>query len=117
MSGIKALCDNLLDQARDKERLANGEPDSIFMLDAKVLRAAAELLKAAPEWISVKDKLPEEYQLENGVLINFLAYMPDFGVDVANYIRPAKTWLCMGIPAEVTHWMPLPQQPKKEDEL
>lgn len=112
MSGIKALCDNLLDQAKDKERLANGEPDSIFMLDAKVLRAVAELLKAAPEWISVKDRLPEEYKGK------YLCYIPGYGIGVASYFKYAVwngRWSLMGFSVKVTHWMPLPQQPKEED--
>lgn len=35
---------SLIDQARDKESLANGEADSIFAEDAKALREAVELL-------------------------------------------------------------------------
>lgn len=41
---------SLLDQARDKDALANGEGDSIFADDAQALREAAELLKSVPEW-------------------------------------------------------------------
>ena len=44
---------SLLDQARDKDALANGEVDSIFADDAQALREAAELLKSVPEWFSV----------------------------------------------------------------
>lgn len=105
MSGIKALCDNLLDQAKDKERLANGEPDSIFMQDAKVLREAAELLKAAPEWISVTDKLPED----NGHYLCALT----FGLVVIDTWY-AGEWVNGG---NVTHWMPLPKLPKEESAL
>lgn len=45
---------SLLDQARDKDALANGEGDSIFADDAQALREAAELLK------SVADRLPND---------------------------------------------------------
>ncbi len=45
---------SLLDQARDKDALANGEADSIFADDARALREAAELLKSVPEWVSVR---------------------------------------------------------------
>ena len=51
---------SLLDQARDKDALANGEADSIFADDARALREAAELLKPAPEWVSVEDRLPND---------------------------------------------------------
>lgn len=37
---------SLLDQARDKDLLADGDESSIFTEDAKYLRAAADLLKA-----------------------------------------------------------------------
>lgn len=80
-----------------------------------VLREAAELLKAAPEWISVKDRLPEEYKGADDELINYLCYMLEYGVDIANYQKPAGVWVCMGIQTKVTHWMPLPEKPKKED--
>lgn len=51
---------SLLDQARDKDALANGEGDSIFADDAQALREAAELLKSVPEWVSVEDRLPND---------------------------------------------------------
>ena len=37
---------SLLDQAQDKDCLANGDETSIFTEDAKALREAADLLKA-----------------------------------------------------------------------
>jgi hypothetical protein len=46
-------------------------------------------------------------------LINYLVYSPDYGVDVGNYVKPAKRWVCMGLPMNVTHWMPLPEPPKE----
>lgn len=51
---------SLLDQARDKDALANGEGDSIFADDAQALREAAELLKSVPEWVSGEDRLPND---------------------------------------------------------
>lgn len=51
---------SLLDQARDKDALANGEADSIFADDARALREAAELLKSVPGWVSVDKALPAE---------------------------------------------------------
>lgn len=62
-------------------------------------------------WISVKDSLPEAWKEKGGDLINYLVFMPEYGVDVGNYAKPVKTWLCMGIPCKVTHWMPLPEPP------
>ena len=63
-------------------------------------------------WISVEDRLPKEWKEKGGDLINYLVFMPEYGVDVGNYAKPVKTWLCMGVPCKVTHWMPLPQAPE-----
>lgn len=54
------IISSLLDQARDKDALANGEADSIFADDARALREAAELLKSVPEWVPVADRLPND---------------------------------------------------------
>ncbi len=63
-------------------------------------------------WISVKDRLPEEHKDAHDELINYLCYMPGYGIDIANYVKPAGVWVCMGIPTKVTHWMPLPDPPE-----
>jgi hypothetical protein len=63
------------------------------------------------EWISVKDRLPDEYRLVLcrwtrgiGASYGFARYNHDNGVwYVSNEGMP-----------EVTHWMPLPQPPKGE---
>lgn len=57
---------------------------------------------------------PKEWRDENGELINYLIYMPLFGVDIGNYVEPMNGWLCLGLPCNVTHWMPLPVPPKEE---
>ena len=47
---------SLLDQARDKDLLADGDETSIFTEDAKALREAVDLLKAQePRVLSVAD--------------------------------------------------------------
>lgn len=78
---------------------------------------AADLIDTrVPRWISVEERLPEQwrYNDEDRTLINYLVYMPEYGVDVGNWINDAKMWLVMGLPAKVTHWMPLPEPPKEE---
>ena len=70
--------------------------------------------KTNSSWISVEDRLPKEWKEKGGDLINYLVFMPEYGVDVGNYAKPVKTWLCMGIPCKVTHWMPLPEPPEVE---
>lgn len=66
------------------------------------------------KWKSVKDDPPKEWKAADGTLINYLVYMPEYGVDVGNYVETAGTWVCMGLPVKVTHWMPLPEPPKEE---
>lgn len=67
-----------------------------------------ELLKER-EWISVKDRLPDEGE-------NVLTYgaRPFYDVFYVNRLIDKKNgeWLYDG----VTHWMPLPEKPESEDD-
>lgn len=79
-----------------------------------ILRMIEQLpaIDAEPaHWISVEDRLPGEWKDNAGELINYTVFMPEYGVDIGNYAKPAKKWLCMGLPVKVTHWMPLPEPP------
>lgn len=95
---------SLLDQARDKDALANGEVDSIFADDAQALREAAELLKSVPEWFSVDKVLPADGR---ACLIATAE-----GWAVAGYYG-SGAWLKLdydelNIECEVTRWRELP---------
>lgn len=67
------------------------------------------------EWISVKDRLPEE----KGEYL--VAYHPCYWDDVKEYVtytgidtfRGKTTWAKKKF-QRITHWMPLPQPPKGE---
>lgn len=63
------------------------------------------------EWHPASEP-PKEWRRDNGEMINYLVYVPEFGVDIGNYGEPAKCWLCMGLPCKPTHWAHLPQPPK-----
>lgn len=65
------------------------------------------------EWIPASEP-PKEWRRDNGEMINYLVYVPEFGVDIGNYGEPAKCWLCMGLPCKPTHWAHLPTPPKQE---
>ena len=65
------------------------------------------------EWISAKEP-PKEWRNDDRTLIRYLVYIPEYGVDVGNYLGQAKTWICMGLPCKVTYWMPLPEPPMEE---
>ena len=83
----------------------------------KVFEAFADHLLAngvtVQQWTPASQP-PEVWRDKNGTLVNYLVYMPEYGVDFGNYMEPAKFWLCRGIPCKVTHWMPLPKPPKED---
>lgn len=64
---------------------------------------------AKPQWISVKDRLPEVGQ-------NALIF--DEGIISVNGILYSKVWhpYHNGFASEPTHWMPLPEPPKDAKE-
>lgn len=91
----------------------------------KVLREAAELLKTAPEWISVDDRLPErntrvlvyaqgkEDGFEGEYVITITSYTDNlFGYNISGWVEP---WQYFFVSYEITHWMPLPEPPTKNN--
>lgn len=73
----------------------------------------ADVSKVMPQWISVKDRLPEEGKL-------VLTYGPDGIIDVLARYRVSKNSWKWGRDGEfitlvfdITHWMPLPEPPKE----
>lgn len=64
------------------------------------------------QWIPVSEP-PKVWRDENGDMVNYIVQTQYFGVDIANYMKPAKEWICMGLPCNVTYWMPLPESPKE----
>ena len=68
--------------------------------------------EAKERWIPVTEP-PEVWRDDEGTFVNYLVYTPEYGVDIGNYMKPAKCWVCMGIPCKITHWMPLPEPPKE----
>lgn len=103
---------SILDQARDKDALANGEADSIFADDARALREAAELLKSVPEWFSVGKVLPLNrkhvigFDVESRLNYPSLYFCPD-AKEFLDEMYDNK-------PVKITHWMPCPEAPKED---
>ena len=71
-----------------------------------------QLEARVPKWISVKERLPEDYKdvlvivRNNGALFTIIAYLTIGGI-----------WVHKGfgrVIGVVTHWMPLPEMPKEE---
>ena len=62
------------------------------------------------KWISVKDRLPEKRQR----VLCYFQYEPESpNVICENTYLGFKIWLSEG--SKVTHWMPLPEEPNKEE--
>lgn len=112
-----SLQGNLVCGARSDTHTPLYKADDIYkaLEEAPTVDAADVLRK---KWIPCSERLPDKYVDASGDLINFMAYMPEYGVDIANYSSQAKTWFFLGVPAIVTHWMPLPEPPEevKNDE-
>ena len=72
-----------------------------------------QLETAQPKWVSAANP-PEKWHMddEDKTFINYLVVGPDYGVDIGNYVKPAKMWVVMGLPAKVTHWMTMPEPPE-----
>ena len=97
------------DKQRCQENLLAKAAEAIERLTAE----NAALREKVPQWISVEDRMPEAWKDEDGVLVNYMIYTPEFGADIGNYHAMDKRWLCMAIPFTVTHWMPLPEAPEE----
>jgi len=66
-------------------------------------------LEAAQQWISVKDRLPEED-------VDVIAYNCNYQQIAAYTTNPTKYWYTIsGSTISPTHWMPLPEPPKEEE--
>ena len=85
----------------------------ILRPEDKELMAAISIIPAVsvPQWISVKDRLPK---YENPVLAGNAELC---FVNTAWYHVATKRWVFpSGTFCEVTHWMPLPEPPKGEND-
>ena len=104
-------CCRLHNDAQRCQETLLGSAAELIERDQKEIEALREKL---PKWISVDDRLPEVWiNEEDDVLVNYMIYSPDFGVDIGSYHAKAQRWVCMGLPCSVTHWMPLPEPPKE----
>ena len=64
---------------------------------------------AAPQWISVKDRLPEDNDI---VLIVFQGSVVSVAFYEGDWRHPLYPQTAL---VSVTHWMPLPEPPKEEE--
>lgn len=66
-----------------------------------------------PHWISVEDELPKAV-INDNVTKLVLTYSTDGYIRLDRYMHYYHKWV--GGASEVTHWMPLPEPPKKGGE-
>jgi hypothetical protein len=69
------------------------------------------------EWISIKDRLPEKtgYYI---VAAEFDGEYPKCMIQTMHFVKvaygtPVNMWYDYEISKQITHWMPLPEPPKK----
>ena len=72
----------------------------------------SQIEAAQPKWISVKEPPKEDTDKEH-MPIDYLVYAPKYGVNVGNYVQSVNRWVYRGRPADVTHWMPMPEPPEE----
>lgn len=86
---------------------ANGKSIMTATVDAALCTAIITLERS--KWISVKDRLPEK----RGRYLCYYKYEPDSpDVICENTYLGAGLW--QSEPSKITHWMPLPEEPKEE---
>lgn len=88
--------------------------------DKKIVAWLTELQerRATDEWISVKERLPDEYG-------NYLVFTSDNDIDIGTFNpRFENRWSMCDVNGfywvrqkgiEITHWRPLPKAPESED--
>ena len=68
------------------------------------------------EWISVKDRLPKEGE-ENTVLVCYIGFISETLCVATGFIDDTGLWRWgesgNRVKVRITHWMPLPEPPKK----
>lgn len=80
--------------------------DAIFDVVATLIDSAPTV-EPQPQWISVKDGLPEKDW-------RVLAYSSSMKGSEAQ-IQIVKGWMCHNPKTDITYWMPLPEPPKEDE--
>ena len=73
-------------------------------------RVARKVIDSYPRWIPVSERLPED---ENHVLAATRNKKENYNIVKAYYCHDMGVWAA-GMNSNVTHWMPLPPEPKEE---
>lgn len=81
-------------------------PQAADMLE----KLAAEKEAQKPEWISVKDRLPEKNSIVLVCMDN-----GQYKVVLTSYLSNNGEWVSYDKNRKVTHWMPFPDPPKEDE--
>lgn len=73
-------------------------------------RLAAEKGEKKPEWISVKDRLPEK-----DIAVLACIDKGQYRTPMISCVSYYGEWITLKKTEKVTHWMPLPELPKEEE--
>lgn len=73
-------------------------------------KLAAEKDAKKPEWISVKDRLPEKNSIVLVCMDN-----GQYKVVLTSHLSSNGEWISYDKNRKVTHWMPFPEPPKEEE--
>lgn len=78
-----------------------------------ILLMAIDFGQQHPHWIPVEERLPKCNIVDCGLATYpVLVYREDGFKDISCYDSEVGEWDCVGV---VTHWMPLPEAPRKEE--
>lgn len=106
----KELAGKIWDAATSRCNYGFSRPDKETFINSLNLNDKRELPAPNNGWISVEDKLPEISTTtcySDDVIINLGSYIS------VGYVMAEEGWICEGIPANPTHWQPLPAPPIK----
>lgn len=119
---LRALTDGQSDEIKSLKRELEWKDMVITLAQRKQAEAEAErdaLREKVPQWVSVKDRLPD---CAVPVLVTYIGYDGNrHGDDVAT--RLDDWWLWWDgdlrssderVTVKITHWMPLPEAPEEE---
>ena len=103
------------------EWLGDGENEYVYDTNAVLESIDSQPTVESPQWIPVTELLPKKWKYSETshklYMIDYLAYsQADGAIYLANWYKPAQRWLVNGESVAITHWMPLPQAPKEDED-
>ncbi|MDD6937461.1 MAG: DUF551 domain-containing protein [Clostridiales bacterium] len=89
--------------------------DSLALIERLESERDAALAKV-PRWISVEERLPEQNGIYLAHVVHRYCKIDSYWRVCIEYFGIEGTWDSLADIYEVTHWMPLPEPPKEDEE-